>query len=291
MHKTILISETMLELKATHMKVVVVLKGHANAARQCWPSYTTIAKKARMGAGAVKRILNQIESLGFVTIETRGGRSNLYTLDERFFPGDAEIGSLAKRRGSSRPRAPAPLLEPLERRLHRVQSESTDRGHSESTGGLSLSPEVLQLKSTNPNGLAAAAAPTGVSPKKFWQNAIAFLIAHGVQRRRAHGLLASWRRDHGDGVAVGVLMRAERAGVSDPVSFIEADLGGSHGIDHSRRGAPRRSFSSVVFEVSQRLAQRNAEPGDRHGGDGQVEGAGESDAARPRGGPRRFGGV
>lgn len=46
----------------------------------CYPSITTITKKARLGRRKVSRLLKQLEAFGFVEVTRTPGKPNLYRL-------------------------------------------------------------------------------------------------------------------------------------------------------------------------------------------------------------------
>jgi DNA-binding MarR family transcriptional regulator len=260
-HKTILIDAELAQLKGTHAKILIVLKGHANAARQCWPSTRTLADKAHLSTTTIRKALAEMQSLGYIDRQSRGRRrSAIYILAERFAPGDMKIAALKPRRKTRSNASPVPLLDlaidgASESQIDSL-SESDRTVSSESVGDS----EVLHLKSTIPNGMAADAASPPIALPSIWPNAIAYLATAGIAERRARGLVASWRRDHGDGPALDALAAAEAASASDPVSFVQAHLGGNHGRSGHHRG-PRKSFAARAFEVARAMAERDAVAG------------------------------
>jgi len=66
-----------------------------------------------------------------------------------------------------------------------------------------------------------AAAPR--LDEQIWGAGLAYLQANGVKNGRS--LLGKWRRDHGDATLLGALLDAQKAAVSEPVSWITAALG------------------------------------------------------------------
>ena len=292
MHKTVLIEAELAKLKGQHCKILVVLKAHANAARQCWPSTRTIAEKTELSINTVQRALLEMESLGYVAIESRGRRrSHIYTIAERFAPSDQTITPLASRRKQRTNASPAPLFDAADH----VPSDSEVESLSDSIlVGLSDSPvesEVLQTKDSLPNGSAAGAAkppPISIDP---WSNAIAYLASFDIAERRARALIASWRRDHGDGPTIDALTAAEASAPIEPLSFITARLGGNHARSRGSQRPRRRSFAAVMFEAAQRMAEHDAEPSGRHDGDAALEPAGHAAAGGAERRAKHAGGV
>lgn len=58
--------------------------------------------------------------------------------------------------------------------------------------------------------------------KAVFDRGVSFLGRHGVQERQARALVGRWRRDQGDQVVFDAMSAAVRAGVTDPVPWIEA---------------------------------------------------------------------
>jgi hypothetical protein len=62
-----------------------------------------------------------------------------------------------------------------------------------------------------------------VDPEKVMFDAgIAYLASAGIKPDRARPLLGKWKKDHGPGAVIEALGAAQRAGVIDPVPWIEA---------------------------------------------------------------------
>lgn len=76
-----------LELSTYEKLVFIVLKRHVGAKEYCWPSLTTIAKKAGCSESTVKKAINGLIGRGL--IEKRRGekvRSNEYRINNRGSP-------------------------------------------------------------------------------------------------------------------------------------------------------------------------------------------------------------
>ena len=60
--------------KQSHLLILLALADFANDAGECWPSMATVARKARMTERGARKIVRQLETKGWLTIHTGGGR-------------------------------------------------------------------------------------------------------------------------------------------------------------------------------------------------------------------------
>ena len=81
---TITLPADAFNLKYVHLRLIAALLRFANADRQAWPSLRTLGELLQLDPTYVRRQLLQMESLGYLAID-RSGKSNRYTLAERFF--------------------------------------------------------------------------------------------------------------------------------------------------------------------------------------------------------------
>jgi uncharacterized protein YdaU (DUF1376 family) len=76
-----------------------------------------------------------------------------------------------------------------------------------------------ESEDTNPNGLDAEGVDFA---KILFERGVAFLERHGVGERQARSLIGKWRKDHSDKEVFNAFADAAKAGVTEPVAWIEA---------------------------------------------------------------------
>ena len=69
------------ELKDAELLAMLALADHANDDGVCWPSIKRIARKIRRSERQTQRILNQLEQRGWITRESRPGKSRVYIVN------------------------------------------------------------------------------------------------------------------------------------------------------------------------------------------------------------------
>src|SRR5690348_1507385 len=111
-------------VKRDHVWIAMVIKSFMRDSRECWPSVKQIAETAGISTGTVRRLLAQMVSLGYLTIQKRqpkggGQMTNLYRLAERFFHAAAKKAA---------PRRAPPPPPPSQKRQ---PAESTGDSHIE----------------------------------------------------------------------------------------------------------------------------------------------------------------
>ena len=69
--------------KQSHLLVMLALADYANDSGTCWPSMASIAAKARVTERGARKIVRELEALGWLEIDTGGGRHgcNRYTVN------------------------------------------------------------------------------------------------------------------------------------------------------------------------------------------------------------------
>ncbi|MDF1853483.1 MAG: helix-turn-helix domain-containing protein [Verrucomicrobiales bacterium] len=69
--------------KQSHLLVMLALADYANDEGTCWPSMASIAHKARITERGARKIVRELEALGWLYIDTGGGRHgcNRYTVN------------------------------------------------------------------------------------------------------------------------------------------------------------------------------------------------------------------
>lgn len=69
--------------KQSHLLVMLALADYANDTGVCWPSMASIATKARVTERGARKIVRELEALGWLEIDTGGGRHgcNRYTVN------------------------------------------------------------------------------------------------------------------------------------------------------------------------------------------------------------------
>ena len=60
--------------KQSHLLVMLALSDYANDEGICWPSMSSIAQKARITERGARKIVRELEALGWLYIDTGGGR-------------------------------------------------------------------------------------------------------------------------------------------------------------------------------------------------------------------------
>lgn len=66
---------------------------------------------------------------------------------------------------------------------------------------------------------SGAEAPVDLA-KALFDSAVPYLVTHGSKERNARSMVASWRKDHGDGPVIDAVAAAQRNAVSEPIPFI-----------------------------------------------------------------------
>ena len=91
--------------KQSHLLVMLALADYADDQGVCWPSMASIAAKARVTERGARKIVRELEALGWLNIDTGGGRHgcNRYTVNpERRSPrNDVPPGTAMQKPGTA----------------------------------------------------------------------------------------------------------------------------------------------------------------------------------------------
>ena len=97
--------------KQSHLLVMLALADYANDNGTCWPSMASIAAKARVTERGARKIVRELEALGWLEIDTGGGRHgcNRYTVNpEQGSPrNDVPLGTAMQETRNSRSAEPS----------------------------------------------------------------------------------------------------------------------------------------------------------------------------------------
>jgi hypothetical protein len=87
--------------------------------------------------------------------------------------------------------------------------------------GLLPAEKRREEKSTEPNGSDGEAVDF---TKAIFERGVAFLRRHGLKEDRARSVIGKWRKNHGERAVFDALAAASKAGVTNPLPWIEARL-------------------------------------------------------------------
>jgi len=115
---------------ATKKLILLTLADFANQDGVCWPSMTTIAKRANIDERTARRLIRELESEGAVATDCRFRQSNVYSIVK---PAGHDGGNLPP--GGTAP--PEPIIKSIE-----IGKEGKDIG---STSTTIVNPKALEL--------------------------------------------------------------------------------------------------------------------------------------------------
>lgn len=91
---------------------------------------------------------------------------------------------------------------------NRTQPNATERPETDT-----------ELPDTDVSGAEAPGTPIDLA-KALFDSAVPYLVAHGSKSANARSMVASWRKEHGDGPVIDAVAAAQREAVSEPIPFI-----------------------------------------------------------------------
>ena len=150
------------ELRGLDKLVLIMLANHTNDDAKhpkfglAWPSVTTLAKETGVTRRSIHRILNRLESDGFLTRENHGTRSPHYRLRETQGPTNAFMGQ-----GDTPSETQCPTASDTESHKPPRETPKEPEKKKPPSGGASAALRALGSEQSNPASSAHDCARAG----------------------------------------------------------------------------------------------------------------------------------
>ncbi len=205
------------QLKRAALHVLTALGIYADKNGCCYPSLQTIGKRLGVSHQAVIKQIKELERLCYIKV-TREKRSDGGNAVNKYkILHDARVVTSEVARVATSEVARVVTSEVAQ--MNQLTPHSPTIGSNEPIVGASA-PRNESKSSKAPEGRKEDSPLVVDLAGYLFKDGLGYLVNHGVPKDRARSLIGKWRGEFGDAALLGIMQRASKDRVEDPVEYI-----------------------------------------------------------------------